>query len=87
MAPIANVIFQPNPNILQTLGFSLSSISMFEFQFVPNKVPVRHPSKYNNVAPVRDQFLVPQIEYPQGSSSKNGSHVYILFIIAMVLLL
>ncbi len=33
------------------------------------------------------QFSVPQIEYPLGGSSKKGSHVYFLFIVAMVLLL
>ncbi len=33
------------------------------------------------------QFSVPQIEYPLGGSSKRGSHVYFLLIVAMVLLL
>ncbi len=33
------------------------------------------------------QFSVPQIEYPLGGSSKKGSHVYFLLIVAMVLLL
>ncbi len=33
------------------------------------------------------QFSVPQIEYPLGSNSKMGSHVYFLLIVAMVLLL
>ncbi len=32
------------------------------------------------------QFSVPQIEYPLGGSSKTGSHVYFLLIVAMVLL-
>ncbi len=31
------------------------------------------------------QFLVPQIEYSLGGSSKKGSHVYFLLIVAMVL--
>ncbi len=33
------------------------------------------------------QFSVPQIEYPPEGSSKKGSHVYFLLIVAMVLLL
>ncbi len=33
------------------------------------------------------QFSVPQMEYPLGGSSKKGSHVYFLLIVAMVLLL
>ncbi len=33
------------------------------------------------------QFSVPQIEYPLRGSSKKGSHVYFLLIVAMVLLL
>ncbi len=33
------------------------------------------------------EFSVPQIEYPLGGSSKTGSHVYFLLIVAMVLLL
>ncbi len=33
------------------------------------------------------EFSVPQIEYPLGGSSKKGSHVYFLLIVAMVLLL
>ncbi len=33
------------------------------------------------------KFSVPQIEYPLGGSTKKGSHVYFLLIIAMVLLL
>ncbi len=33
------------------------------------------------------QFSVPQIEYPQGGSSKKGSDIYFLLIVAMVLLL
>ncbi len=33
------------------------------------------------------QFSVPQIEYPLGGSTKIGSHVYFLLIVAMVLLL
>ncbi len=33
------------------------------------------------------QFAVLQIEYPLGSSSKKGSHIYFLLIVAMVLLL
>ncbi len=33
------------------------------------------------------QFLVPQIEYTLGGSSKKGSHVYFLLIVAMVQLL
>ncbi len=33
------------------------------------------------------QFSVPQIEFPLGGSSKKGSHVYFLLIVAMVLLL
>ncbi len=33
------------------------------------------------------QFSVPQIEYPLGDSSKKGSHVCFLLIVAMVLLL
>ncbi len=33
------------------------------------------------------EFLVPQIEYPLGGSSKRGSHVNFLLIVAMVLLL
>ncbi len=32
------------------------------------------------------QISVPQIEYPLGGSSKKGSHVYFLLIVAMVLL-
>ncbi len=35
----------------------------------------------------QDQFSVPQIEYLLGGSSKKGSHVYFLLILAMVLLL
>ncbi len=31
------------------------------------------------------QFSVAQIEYPLGGSSKKGSHVYFLLIVAMVL--
>ncbi len=34
-----------------------------------------------------NQFSVPQIEYPLGSSRTKGSHVYFLLIVAMVLLL
>ncbi len=34
-----------------------------------------------------DQFLVTQIEYPLGGSSKRGSHAYFLLIVGMVLLL
>ncbi len=33
------------------------------------------------------QFSVHEIEYPLGGSSKNGSHIYFLLIVAMVLLL
>ncbi len=33
------------------------------------------------------EFLVPQIEYPLGGSSKKGSHVYFLLIVAMLQLL
>ncbi len=33
------------------------------------------------------EFLVPQIEYPLGGSSKKCSHVYFLLLVAMVLLL
>ncbi len=33
------------------------------------------------------QFLVPQIEHPLGGSSKKGSHVYFMLVVAMVLLL
>ncbi len=33
------------------------------------------------------EFSVPQIEYPLGGSTKKGSHVYFLLIVAMVLLL
>ncbi len=33
------------------------------------------------------KFSVPQIEYPLGNSSKTGSHVNFLLIVAMVLLL
>ncbi len=33
------------------------------------------------------EFPVPQIEYPLGGSSKKGSHVYFLLIVAMILLL
>ncbi len=33
------------------------------------------------------EFLGPQIEYPLGGSSKKGSHVYFVLIVAMVLLL
>ncbi len=33
------------------------------------------------------QFSVPQIEYTLGGTSKMGSHVYFLLIVAMVLLL
>ncbi len=33
------------------------------------------------------QFSIPQIEYPLGGSSKKGSHVYFLLIVAMLLLL
>ncbi len=32
-------------------------------------------------------FSVPQIEYTLGGTSKMGSHVYFLLIVAMVLLL
>ncbi len=34
-----------------------------------------------------EQFSVPQIEYPLGGSNKKRSHVYFLFIVAIVLLL
>ncbi len=44
-------------------------------------------SKYPVVQPVKTQFLVPQIEYPLGGSSKKGTHAYFLLIVAMVLLL
>ncbi len=33
------------------------------------------------------QFSVPQIEYTLGGTSKMGSHIYFLLIVAMVLLL
>ncbi len=33
------------------------------------------------------KLSVPQIEYPLGVSSKNGSHIYFLLIVAMILLL
>ncbi len=33
------------------------------------------------------QFSLSQIEYPLGGSSKKGSHVYFLLIVAMILLL
>ncbi len=33
------------------------------------------------------EFSLPQVEYPLGGSSKKGSHVYFLLIVAMVLLL
>ncbi len=33
------------------------------------------------------EFSLPQIEYPLGGSSKKGSHVYFLLIVAIVLLL
>ncbi len=33
------------------------------------------------------EFSVPQIEYPLGGSSKKGSHVYFVLIVAIVLLL
>ncbi len=33
------------------------------------------------------EFSVPQIEYTPGGSSKKGSHVYFLLIVAMALLL
>ncbi len=34
----------------------------------------------------QQRFSVPQIEYLLGGSSKKGSHVYFLLIVAMVLL-
>ncbi len=37
--------------------------------------------------PTKQEFLVPQMEYPLGGSSKTGSHVHLLLIVAMVLLL
>ncbi len=36
---------------------------------------------------LKQQFSVPQIEYPLVGSSKKGSHVYFLLMVAMVLLL
>ncbi len=44
-------------------------------------------SAYNNKNTFVTQFSVPQIEYPLGGSSKKGSHIYFLLIVAMVLLL
>ncbi len=41
----------------------------------------------NSHAHINWEFSVLQIEYPLGSSSKKGSHVYFLLIVAMVLLL
>ncbi len=35
----------------------------------------------------KPQFSVLRLEYPLGGSSKKGSHVYFLLIVAMVLLL
>ncbi len=32
----------------------------------------------NDIQKERKEFSVPQIEYPQGGSSKTGSHVYFL---------
>ncbi len=36
---------------------------------------------------MHSEFAVPQIEYPLGGSSKQGSHIYFLLIVAMALLL
>ncbi len=36
---------------------------------------------------LKTEFIRPQIEYPLGGSSKKGSHVYFLLIVAVVLLL
>ncbi len=33
------------------------------------------------------QFSVPQIEYTLGGTSKKGSHVYFLLIVAVIILL
>ncbi len=35
------------------------------------------------ITPWRGQFSVPQIEYPLGGSSKKGSQVYFLLIVAI----
>ncbi len=43
--------------------------------------------KWGNTAICKVQFSVHQIEYPLGGSSKKGSHVYVLLIVAIVLLL
>ncbi len=41
--------------------------------------------KYNFMKANASKFSVPQIEYPLGGSSKKGSHVYFLLVVAMVL--
>ncbi len=38
-----------------------------------------------NVDSSAKKFSVPQVEYPLGGSSKKGSHVYFLLIVAMIL--
>ncbi len=43
--------------------------------------------KCNNLHNVILEFSIPQIEYTLGGTSKMGSHVYFLLIVAMVLLL
>ncbi len=42
---------------------------------------------YNSLEGMLIQFSLPQMEYPLGGSSKKGSHVYFLLIVAMVQLL
>ncbi len=51
--------------------------------------PGVHKESVLYIVMIRDhlKFSVPQIEYPLGGSSKKGSHVYFLLIVAMVLLL
>ncbi len=45
------------------------------------------PALWEYAKPFMVEFSLPQIEYPQGGSSKKGSHVYLLLIVAMVVLL
>ncbi len=42
---------------------------------------------FMQIVNIVNEFSVPQIEYPLGGSSKKGSHIYFLLIVAMVLLL
>ncbi len=53
------------------------SLKMMEWNHLP----------YGEYLSKSHEFSVPQIKYPQGGSSKKGSHVYFLLMVAMVLLL